>query len=47
MSQMLTLLLDLQLGEKGMTENWALVSKRKMILCFLTIRTTWGCLVWM
>jgi hypothetical protein len=47
MPQMLTLLLDLGPGEKGMTEKWALLSKRKMTLCFSTVRTIWGSSVWM
>jgi hypothetical protein len=46
MPRMLTLLLDLGPGEKGMTENNDLLSKRKMTLCFSAIRTTWGSLVW-
>jgi hypothetical protein len=40
MPQMLTLLLDLGPGEKGMTEKQAPISKRKMTLCFSTIRAT-------
>jgi hypothetical protein len=47
MPQILTLLLDLGPGEKGMTEKRALLSKRKMTLCFPTVRTTWGSSVWM
>jgi hypothetical protein len=47
MPQMLTLLLDLGSGGKGMTGNQAPLSKRKMTLCFSTVRTTQSSSVWM